>query len=321
METRILADKCGALAGRGGRRLLWLVKMILIIGFCFTILYPLVVMLSRAFMSKSDIFDNAVILIPRELTLDNVRYAMQMMNYWESLGNTLWYALSTTLLQTVSCMMVGYGFARFRFRGGRLLFALVVITIIIPPQLIMVPLYMHFRFFDFFGLFGAITGTAGLNLLDSFTPFYLLSMGCMGIKNGIFIYMFRQFFKNVPKETEEAALVDGAGAFRIFFSIMIPSAVTMIITVALFSFVWQYNDTTYTNLFLKNTRVLSMTYSSLSNFIWDNLSDTAAYLKTDEYIAVLKSTGVLMLLLPRLLIYLVLQRFFVDGIERSGIVG
>ena len=157
--------------------------------------------------------------------------------------------------------------------------------------------------------------------LDSFTPFYLLSMGCMGIKNGIFIYMFRQFFKNVPKETEEAALVDGAGAFRIFFSIMIPSAVTMIITVALFSFVWQYNDTTYTNLFLKNTRVLSMTYSSLSNFIWDNLSDTAAYLKTDEYIAVLKSTGVLMLLLPLLLIYLVLQRFFVDGIERSGIVG
>ena len=321
METRILADKCGALAGREGRRLLWLVKMIFIIGCCFTILYPLVVMLSRAFMSKADIFDNAVILIPRELTLDNVRYAMQMMNYWKSLGNTLWYALSTTLLQTASCLMVGYGFARFRFRGARLLFALVVFTIIIPPQLIMVPLYMHFRYFDFFGLFGAITGTSGLNLLDSFTPFYLLSMGCMGIKNGIFIYMFRQFFKNVPKETEEAALVDGAGAFRIFFSIMIPSAVTMVITVALFSFVWQYNDTTYTNLFLKNTRVLSMTYSSLGNFIRDSLSETAAYLKTDEYIAVLKSTGVLLMLTPLLLIYLVLQRFFVDGIERSGIVG
>lgn len=309
------------LAVRGGQRLMWLVKMVFIVGFCFTILYPLAVMLSRAFMSRADIFDNAVILVPRELTLDNIRYAAQMMNYGPTLWNTLWYALSTTVMQTLSTMMVGYGFARFRFRGSRVLFGLVVFTIILPPQLIMVPLYMHFRFFDIFGIAGLLTGTSGLNLLDSFTPFYLLSLGCVGIKNGIFIYMFRQFFKNGPKETEEAALVDGAGAFRIFFRIMIPSAITMLVTVALFSFVWQYNDVTYTNLFLKNNRVLSMTYSSLGNFLWDNMSSAAAYLKTDEYIAVIKSTGVLLMILPLLLIYLVMQRFFVDGIERSGIVG
>ena len=128
---------------------MWLVKMVFIVGFCFTILYPLAVMLSRAFMSRADIFDNAVILVPRELTLDNIRYAAQMMNYGPTLWNTLWYALSTTVMQTLSTMMVGYGFARFRFRGSRVLFGLVVFTIILPPQLIMVPLYMHFRFFIF----------------------------------------------------------------------------------------------------------------------------------------------------------------------------
>ncbi len=305
---------------RTGNVLSLVFRRALLIGSCFTILYPLIVMFSRALMSKDDIFSNAVLLIPASPTLQNIRYAMQTMDYWTSLRHTLWYALSTTVLQTLSCMAAGYGFARFRFRGSRLLFALVAFTIVIPPQLIMVPLYMHFQYFDFFGLFGAM-GLTVPNLLDTYTPFYLLSAGCMGIKNGIFVYMFRQYFRGVPRETEEAAWVDGAGPFRIFTRVMVPSAVTMIVTVALFSFVWQYNDTTYTNLFLKSDRVLSMTYSSLGNFIWSGAAEGAAYLSTEEYIAVLKSTGVLLMLLPLLVFYTVLQRFFVDGIERSGIVG
>ena len=301
--------------------LLNVVKLIFIVGFCFIILQPIIVMLSKALMGQADIFDNSVVIIPKTLTFFNIEFAMQIMDYFPTLGNTLWYASTTTILQTFASMCVGYGLARFDFKGKSLIMALVIFTIIIPPQLIMVPLYMHFRFFDIFGIYGLITGEAGINLLDSFTPFYMLSLGCMGIKNGIFVYMFRQFFKNIPKETEEAALVDGAGAYRIFFKIMIPAATTMIVTVLLFSLVWQYNDTTYTNLFLKNTRVLSMTYSAFSNIAVSAMSDMQAYLKTDEYIAVLKSTGVLLMMAPLLIVYLLLQRYFVDGIERSGIVG
>lgn len=320
MKFRLRERSRERLRNRSRQLLLDLVRWIFILGFCFTILYPLIVMISRAFMGVSDLFDNSVILIPREPTLDTFERAISLMDYWKALGLTFFLAAGTAVVQTAVCMMVGYGFARFRFRGQKLLFALVVFTIVIPPQLIMVPLYMHFRFFDVAGIMELITGTP-VNLLDTFTPFYLLSFGGMGIKNGIFIYMFRQFFKGVPRETEEAALVDGSGAFGIFFRIMIPSAVTMIVTVALFSFVWQYNDTTYTELFLKNNRVLSMTYSALGNSIWDNTSGIAAYLKTDEYVAALKSTGVLLMLTPLLLIYAAAQRFFVEGIERSGIVG
>lgn len=320
MDHLIRRRSQGRLVNRGRQALFSLVKWVFILGFCFTILYPLVVMLSRAFMGEADLFDNSVILIPREPNLRTFARAIDLMDYWKSLGITVALSAGTAIVQTAMCMMVGYGFARFKFRGQQLLFALVVFTIVIPPQLIMVPLYMQFRFFDIGGIVEWLSG-APLNLLDTFTPFFLLSFGCMGIKNGIFIYMFRQFFRGVPKETEEAALVDGSGAFGIFFRIMIPSAVTMIVTVALFAFVWQYNDSTFTDLFLKNTRVLSMTYSTLGNSIWDNTPGIAAYLKTDEYVAALKSTGVLLMLTPILLIYVVAQRFFVEGIERSGLVG
>lgn len=320
MKFRLQERSRERLHNRSKRLLLDLVRWIFILGFCFTILYPLIVMVSRSFMGVNDLFDNSVILIPREPTLDTFNRAISLMDYWKALGLTVFLSVGTAVIQTAVCMMVGYGFARFQFRGQKLLFALVVFTIVIPPQLIMVPLYMHFRFFDVAGIVELMTG-APANLLDTFTPFYLLSLGGMGIKNGIFIYMFRQFFKGVPRETEEAALVDGSGAFGIFFRIMIPSAITMIVTVALFSFVWQYNDTTYTDLFLKNNRVLSMTYDALGNSIWDNTSGIASYLKTDEYVAALKSTGVLLMLTPLLLIYTVAQRFFVEGIERSGIVG
>ena len=305
---------------RSRRGLLAVFRWVLLLGFCFTILYPLVIMLSRAFMGEADLFDNSVILVPRDPGFSTFARAIERMDYWKSLGVTAGLSVGTAVTQTVVCMMVGYGFARFQFRGQKLLFALVVMTIVIPPQLVMVPLYMHFRFFDVAGLIELMTGSPA-NLLDTVAPFLLLSLGGQGLKNGIFIYMFRQVFRGVPKETEEAALVDGANAFGIFFRIMIPSVVTMIVTVGLFSFVWQYNDSTYANLFLKNTRVLSMTYGTLANSVWDNTPGIAAFLKTDEYIAALKSTGVLLMLTPILLIYAVAQRFFVEGIERSGIVG
>lgn len=306
---------------KGKKIIVNLIKAVFIIGFCFVILQPLVVMISKAFMGKADIFDNSVVFVPREFTLFNMEMAMDIMDYWKSLGNTLLLAGGTTLISTFTSMCVGYGLARFQFRGKNLIMGLVIFTIIIPPQLIMVPLYMRFRFFDVFGIIEMLTSEPGINLLDSYAPFFMLAFGCMGIKNGIFIYMFRQFFRGVPKETEEAAMIDGANAYRIFGSVMIPPAKTMIITVALFSFVWQYNDTVYTNLFLQNTRVLSTTYSAFQTLSVSAVYDLSAWMKTDEYIAVIKSTGVLLMLIPVLIIYLIMQKHFVDGIERSGLVG
>lgn len=299
------------------------VRSIFILGFCFVILYPVLIMISKAFMSKADIYDNTVLLVPKHFTLQNIKLAAVLIKYWASLKNTLILSVGVTVLQTVVCMTVGYGFARYNFKFKGILFGLVIFTIIVPPQLILVSLYLHFRFFDLFGIIKALTGIRGINLMESFVPFFLLAGTGMGIKNGLFIYIFRQFFRAIPKETEEAALVDGAGPIRTYIQIMIPGAITAMVTVALFSFVWQYNDTVYAGLFLKNTKVLSITYDALATFTPEAALTgvTQSDLSNPIYLTMVKSTGVFIMLIPVVIFFLFLQRFFIQSIERSGLVG
>lgn len=304
-----------------------LVKSVFLIGFAFIILYPVLTMVSKAFMQQQDVYDNTVLWVPRHFTLENLQFAFNAMNYLPALGNTLLVVFLTTALQTISCMLTGYGFARFRFKGRGVLFVVVVLTILIPPQQIMTQLYLYFRNFDIFGLFAATTGSS-LNLLDSFWPFLVLSGTGFGIKNGLFIFMFRQAFRALPRETDEAAMVDGAGTFRIFWNIMVPSVVTMIATVVLFSFVWGWNDTFYSGLFLQNTRLLPQAFELYNSYLGGTAvgGDIAMQLsrfnlEDVQVVALLRNAGVFLVMVPLLGFYAVTQRFFVESIERSGLVG
>ena len=173
-------------------------------------------------------------------------------------------------------------------------------------------LYMRFRFFDLFGIVSAVGG-APLNLLDSYWPFIILSVACLGFKNGLYIYLVRQFFRNMPKELEESGVIDGAGFLRIFYRIMLPNARPILITVFLFSFSWQWTDYYYSNLFFVSNQVLSKTLSMMTTY-GDMMIDPVV---VDAVI----SSAIFLVLVPIFLLYLVLQRFFIQGIERSGIVG
>jgi multiple sugar transport system permease protein len=243
------------------------------------------------------------------------------MDYFKSLGNSMILSVGVTILQTFTCLLVGYGFARFNFKFKNLLFGLVIFTIIVPPQILTIPMFLHFRFFDLFGIFKLITGKPGVNLLDTYFPYFLLGFFGQGIRNGLFIFIFRQFFKGMPKETEEAALVDGAGYFKIFYRIMLPNAITSAITVALFSFVWQYNDISYATTFLPNTKIISMAYDSLEQARAMLLNVGFSELYNPQQLGLLKSAAVILILIPVVLIYTVTQRFFVNSVERAGIVG
>jgi multiple sugar transport system permease protein len=184
-------------------------------------------------------------------------------------------------------------------------------------------MYMQFRFFDIFGIIKMFSGKE-LDLIGTFSPFWLLSMTATGCKNGLFIFIFRQFFKNMPKEIEEAAMVDGAGAFKTFSGIMLPNAVTPMVTVALFSFVWQYNDVVYSTVFMPFGKLLPLLYRNLERLttqVYSLLGLTGDDLTMIFYIAIIKSAGVLMMLAPVILIFLIFQRFFVESVERSGITG
>ncbi len=306
-----------------------LVKAVFLIGFSFIILYPVITMISKAFMQQQDVYDNTVLWMPRHFTLENIQFAYNSMGYLSALGNSLLVVTVTTILQTFSCMLVGYGFARFRFRGKNLLFGLVVLTILVPPQLLMTQLYLYFKDFDLFGLLEATLGKP-LNLLDSFWPFFLLSATGFGLKNGLFIFMFRQSFRGMPRETEEAAMVDGAGAFRTFWQIMLPGATTMIATVVLFSFVWGWNDTFYSGLFLQQTRMLPQAFELFNSYLTGNKGlvggDIATQLsrfnlEDTQVIALLRNAAIFLIMTPLLAFYAFTQRFFVESIERSGLVG
>ncbi|MBS5480398.1 MAG: carbohydrate ABC transporter permease [Acutalibacteraceae bacterium] len=332
-QTKRPAQTAEVVRRRARRRLtrigVGLVKSVFLIGFAFIILYPVLNLVSKAFMQQQDVYDNTVLWVPRHFTLENLQFAFGSMDYFSALGNTLLVVCVTTALQTVSCMLVGYGFARFRFKGKNVLFVLVVLTILIPPQQIMTQLYLYFRNFDVFGLFAAVTGES-LNLLDSFWPFFVLSATGFGIKNGLFIFIFRQAFRGMPRETEEAAMVDGAGAFRTFWNIMVPGAVTIIATVVLFSFVWGWNDTFYSGLFLQNKRLLPQAFELYNSYLTGNKGLVGGEIATQlsrfnledaQVLALLRNAGVFLVMAPLLLFYAVTQKFFVESIDRSGLVG
>lgn len=299
-----------------------LVRGVIVIGICFTILQPLFLKLSVSFMGESDLYDASVRYIPKNFTWSNYRLALSGMNYGTVFIRTLLLSAGVSFLQLESCLLVAYGFARFRFPFKKLLFGCVIFTMIVPPQVIMLPLFIKYRFFDIFGIFQMLTGSP-VNLIDTYWPFILQAATTMGVRNGLYIYMLRQFFKNMPKELEEAAFVDGCGKLRTFVRIMVPSAVPMMVTVFLFGFVWQWTDSFYSSLYLNKTQVMSTALSSLAANVYrqyEGFGGSMSFI-SPGYVSMINNTGTVLAIIPLVAIYVFCQRYFVEGIERSGIVG
>lgn len=298
------------------RFLLKLFKAVILIGISYVILAPIIGIISRSFFSDADNYNPMVYLIPINPTFQKYKLVIERMNYFPTMGKSMLYSVSLMIIQIIICSMVGYGFSRFKFPFKKLLFGCVVIMIVIPVHTIMLPLYMSFAKFDPLGVMTLFTGSPK-NLLSTPWPMYIMTfLGC-GLRSGIYIYLFNQFFRGLPKEIEEAALVDGAGIFYTFFRIMLPNATPSIITVSIFSLVWQYNDTFYAKLFLispdiligKKISTLQATIAYSDKIMDTNLQQLYLY------------AGIVLVILPVLIIYMVLQKYFIEGVERSGIVG
>ncbi|MCH5338461.1 MAG: carbohydrate ABC transporter permease [Acetatifactor sp.] len=295
-------------------------RFILLFGMCFLILQPIFNKISVSFMTESDLYDPVVISIPLHFTTENYLLSAQLMSYGQSLKNSLIISLTIAILQITVTTLVGYGFARFEFPLKKFWFACVMLVIIVPPQTISTSLHLHFRFFDILGIFKLIRGEA-LNLRGSVIPYYLMSAGCMGLKNGLYIYMIRQFFRNIPKELEEAAYVDGCGTLKTFIRIMLPDAKPILTSCFLFSFVWQWTDGFYSKLFLGNTSLLSTGLARLVDtlgaylmrLLGTNVTISVAYSNC------MLSTGTLMMIMPLIVLYLFAQKGFVESLSSTGI--
>jgi multiple sugar transport system permease protein len=292
-----------------------LCRIVLILGISYIILLPVFVKISSSFMIEKDLYDQTVRWIPRHFTLDNYALVWEHMKYPRAFLNSLALSILVSVLQLISCTLAGYGFARYRYPGSSVVFGLVIFMLIVPPQTIMLPLYMNFRYFDLFGLLP----DPGLNLLGSYWPLVLLSLTGSGLRNGLFIYIMRQHFQGVPDELEEAAYVDGAGHLTTFFRIMLPNAIPVLVVVFLFAFVWQWNDDFYVNVFMGNGNLLATRLAGLIFSIAPTPGE-ASHL-TGQYISLVNNTGMLLFTMPLLVIYALMQRFFIESVERTGIVG
>ena len=289
-----------------------LIKYLVIICIMYLILFPLFRRGVESIKSYGDMLDLTVKFIPKNISFEHYERAMRMMNFGSSFRNSLVLSSLVGLLQVVSCTAIGYGFGRFNFPLKKLLFVIVVATLLIPPQTLITAQYLHFRFFDVFGAINFLRGDT-INLIDSFWPSGMLAATGFGLKNGLYIYLMSQFFQSLPKELEEAGLVDGAGAFRIFTNIMLPCAFTMMFTIFLFSFSWQWTDTHFARLFFSSAAILP---SSVSRIIQDQVGSLDPVLYQAAY-----SAAVVLIVLPIAVLYGFTQKFFIEGIEKSGIVG
>lgn len=297
-----------------------IIRVCLLFGMCFLILQPIFNKISISFMAEEDLYNPLIIAIPQHFTTANYQLAAEFMGYGKTLINTLLISLSIAVLQIAMCTLVGYGFARFEFPLKKFWFACVILVIIIPPQTISTSLHLHFRFFDVLGIFKLITGDT-INLRGSVLPYYLMSAGCMGLKNGLYIFMIRQFFRNIPKELEEAAYVDGCGTLKTFVSIMLPDAKPILTSCFLFSFVWQWTDGFYSKMFLGNVKLLStqlsMVAERLNAYVQLNLNRPGG--ASVGYTNCIVATGTLMVIIPLLILYLFAQKGFVESLSSSGI--
>lgn len=295
--------------------LLTLLRIAILVGVGYVILSPIIGMVVNSFSSNKDAYNPMVFVLPQFPTLERYKLAIERLDYLPTIGRDLLYTLTLTLLELLICSMVGYGFARFDFPLKKLLFGCVVVMIVIPSHVIMLPVYMTFRNFDPFGIVTAIRGTSGL--MGSVAPMYIMTLFGCGVRSGLYIYIFNQFFRGLPKEIEEAALVDGAGVWYTYFRIMLVNAMPAVITVTVFSIVWQFNDTFFAKLFLISENVvISKKISSLQSTIanMDKILDVTIQ---ELYL----DAGIILIIVPIIIIYCVLQKYFIEGVERSGIVG
>ncbi len=296
-----------------------IVRALLLFGLCFMIIQPMLIRFSTGFMEEQDLYDSTIVMVPRHLTLENYKIVFDLTSFPNSMINTLWTSLLLSVLQVVSCTFVAYGFARYQFPLKKFWFTCVVLLIIVPPQTIQTSLYTFFANFDVFGIIKAITGKS-VNIRGSILPYSLMSVTCMGLKNGLYIYMLRQYFKNVPDSLEEAAFVDGCSTLRTFTQIMLPDAMPTIASCFLFSFVWQWTDVFYTRNFLSTFKVYSTELASIvtrmSHYFSSNVGKAVVVPAGRQQQLI--SIGVLVCCIPLIILYCFTQKTFVQSLAMTG---
>ena len=297
-----------------------ILRWLFLISIAYVIVYPLIYMLSMSLRQTADFYDITVVWIPKNFTLEHFGFVIKQLKILQPLYRTILITVVCTVLEVLVTSTVGYGFARFKFKGSSVMFGLVIFTIVVPPQMLNLANYLLMQDFDIFGIIGAIKGSnTGINLLDSIWAFALPAITGMGIRAGLLILIFRQFYAAIPVELEEAALIDGSGFAKTYLHIMMPNLSNTFLLCTIFSVGWYWMDYFYSLIYLPTWQPMALQIQRVREIVLSGISISG---DTTLYNVVPKSQAAcLIFILPLIIFFLLIQKKFSQSIENSGLVG
>lgn len=277
------------------RKTLWtIISYAIIAALGIVLLFPILYMFMASFKTNAEIFGSTKIL-PESFTLDYYIRGWQgnsQFSYWRFFANTFILVIPTVFFTLISCTVVAYGFARFKFRFKKLLFAVLLATMMLPNTVIIIPRYLLFNKFHW---------------IDSYLPFYIPALlGCYPF----FTYQLVQFMRGIPRELDEAAYIDGCGTFRTLVSIMAPLLKPALFSAGLLQFIWTYNDYFNTLIYVNSTSkfpvslAMRMTLDAESVVEWGKVMAMAC-----------------LVVLPLIVLFFSAQKYFVEGITAGSVKG
>ncbi len=276
----------------------------------FVFLYPFIKMITQSLMTDDDLINITVKWLPSRFTWENYRIAFRKLQFGTYVWNSILVAVLSTLGHAFSCALTGYAFARYSFRFKGPLFALVILTMLVPVQTIIFPQYMQYSSWGW---------------LNSYLPLIVPTFFGFGLNGGFFIFLFRQFFAALPYEMEEAARVDGCGPIRTYFRIMLPMSQSSLLVCAVLSLVWHWNDYFEPGIYITDVW-LKMLPNRLPSLYAELSKENFSMIAVNDIEGIIFNEAMLMAatflcIVPILILYLILQRRFMEGVERSGLTG
>jgi multiple sugar transport system permease protein len=276
---------------------------LVLIDVAYIYLNPILFMIVTMVKDSADLLDPSVTWVPRTIYLGVLQDAWEKLRYPKQFSISLLLSLGVAVLQTISCAVAGYAFARLEFPFKKFWMFCLLLTFIVPIQVTILP---------------NLIAASQLGLMRTYWPIVLPALFGHGLKGALFVIIYRQFFSTQPKELEEAAKIDGANVFKIFYKVMLPLAKPAILVVFLFSFVWTWNDYYLPSMYLNGVKdvPLSLGISQISAM----LSQQAAEFGPSIFDEPLKMATAFLIILPPMILYAFTQRWFVEGVERTGLV-
>lgn len=273
-------------------RILWYVLFAVVIVLA---LAPVVWMISTAFKPEREIISTELHWIPHQVTSEHFTAILQNYPMTQWLFNSLFTATAATLLVLVLDSLAGYAFARMRFRGRGILFMIVLSMLFVPIQITIIPLFIMF---------------SRLSLTDTYWAL-ILPVGA----NVTGVFLMRQFFLSIPGELEEAARVDGASALRIFWSVVLPLARPALTAVAILTFLSTWNSFLWPLIVTRSDSVRTLPVG-IAQFLSLRPGMVQGQMSIGQSMA-----GAVLAALPPIIVFVILQRYFIEGIARTGLKG